>query len=558
LLISLHIKNYTLVENLEIEFSKGLTAISGETGAGKSLILEALAVALGSRADAETIRFGEEVSEVTAQFEISDIPPALNWLRERDFEAESTCILRRLLKTEGRSRGYINGDPCTMQQLQDLGGILVDIHNQHEHQSLLHRSTHMRLLDEYAKASTLAARVRKESIALDEANQKLSSLETKINDDSSRIELLQYQISELELLKLENDEIAKLEVEQRKLANAEQIIQDCRRLLLLCSHRERDNIRDNLNEALSISMNLPEKPTELLNVEEMLRSSLIQVEEAAREIEISIDNFSVDPKRLLEVEHRLSAIFQLSRKHKVRPGELLGVFESLKQELAGLNITQEKILHLKDCITKQREKFQKFASQLSEMRSEALGKMAHEINEKLKNLSMKEASFSIELTPFEDLEARSIGLEEVEFVISTSKGQPYRSLNKIASGGELSRISLAIQAVAAQNSHIPTLIFDEVDVGIGGATADTVGMLLKTLGEEGQIISVTHQAQVAAHAGAHYKAKKIVVGNDTISTIEALDPTNRIEELARMLGGAIITDNTLRHASEMIQLARSK
>ncbi len=522
------------------------------------MVLEALSMALGSRADTEAIRFGENISEVSAQFEVSEIPLALKWLSERDFEADTTCILRRLFKAEGRSRGYINGDPCTMQQLQDIGSILVDIHNQHEHQSLLHRSTHKRLLDEYAEASTLAREVRQEYMALEAAQRKLRSLETKADVDSSQVELLQYQINELEMLKLENNEIGKLEAEQRRLANAEQIIKDCRQILMLCSHNEGCNIRDNLNQALSISMSLPEKPSELAHVEEMLRSSLIQVEEAAREIEISVDHFSVDPERLSEVDQRLASIFQLSRKHKVRPDELLGVNESLKQELASLNLNQRKILDLKDRITEQRENFHKSASKLSEIRSNALDGMAEEINEKLRHLSMKEARFSIILKPVKDLAAKPSGLEEVEFVISTAKGQPYRSLNKIASGGELSRISLAIQAVAAQNSHIPTLIFDEVDVGIGGATADTIGILLKTLGEKGQILSITHQAQVAAHADAHYRVRKIVDGNDTTSTIEELDQKQCVEELARMLGGATITDTTLRHASEMSQLARSR
>ena len=522
------------------------------------MVLEALAMALGSRADAEAIRFGQNISEVTAQFEVSEIPLALKWLSERDFEADTTCILRRLFKAEGRSRGYINGDPCTMQQLQDIGSILVDIHNQHEHQSLLHRSTHKRLLDEYAEANTLAREVRQKYMALDAAQRKLRSLETKADVESSQIELLQYQINELELLKLENDEIGKLEAEQRRLANAEQIIKDCRQILMLCSHNEGDNIRDNLNQALSISMSLPEKPSELAHVEEMLRSSLIQVEEVAREIEISVDHFSVNPERLSEVDQRLASIFQLSRKHKVRPDELLGVNESLKKELAGLNINQRKIFDLKDYISEQKENFHKSASQLSEIRSNALDGMAEEINEKLRHLSMEEARFSIVLNPVKDLVAKPSGLEEVEFVISTSKGQPYRSLNKIASGGELSRISLAIQAVAAQNSHIPTLIFDEVDVGIGGATADTVGILLKTLGEKGQILSITHQAQVAAHADAHYRVRKIVDESDTTSTIEELDQQQCVEELARMLGGATITQATLRHASEMFQLARSR
>ena len=556
MLLSIHINNYTLVESLEIEFARGTTAITGETGAGKSLVLDALGMALGDRADSDTIRHGKSRAEITATFDISKINAAHQWLQKNDFdEADGQCILRRLYTTEGRSRGYINGQPCTMQQLQLLGEMLTDIHSQHEHQSLLRRETHRRLLDEYANTTELADEVSKVFRRWKQVNKHLNDLIERADELAARRELLAFQVKELQQLGPDNNELSNLEKEQQTLANAGQILEDSHNLLAICDQSEGFNIRDGLNRALSILSGLKHKPDALLNAEEMLQSAMIQVEEAIHEIDNHIDRFEADPQRLQQVEERLSAIFELSRKHRVNADQLVETLESLDAELKELDDGGESIDSLQQEQDRLAALYSQQSAQLTALRSKAAVTMAAEINQQLQLLSMQGAELVVSLTPAADGELRASGGEDIEFLISTNPGQPAKALQKIASGGELSRVSLAIQVVAAAHSEIPTLVFDEVDVGIGGSTADVVGQLLKQLGERGQVISVTHQPQVAAHAHHHYRASKIV---DTVGAESAMTPLNqqqRIEELARMLGGAKVTEQTLSHASEMLSLA---
>ena len=556
LLLSIDINNYTLVDHLEIEFAQGTTAISGETGAGKSLVLDALAMALGGRADSGTIRHGQTRAEICAHFDLTKVGEARDWLLAQDFDGDGDCVLRRLYSVEGRSRGYINGQSCTMQQLQTLGEMLIDIHAQHEHQSLLRKETHRRLLDEYAGAQTLAAKVSKQFGEVRTLQQAIAALQTSSADTSARIELLQFQIEELARLDIQSGEFERLESEQRGLTNAEQIIHDSRQLLALCEQDEQSNIRDSLNRGLSILAAMAHRPEALDSVEEMLRSSLIQVEEAAREIEASLDGFNLDPERLTQVNERLSAMFQLARKHRVKPSELRAKATDLAGELDGLQGGDKNLQGLGEQLQECSEAYLTAAKKLAASRSKAAKKMAVEINRQLHSLAMPGADFTVAQTAYGEGEWRASGLNEIEFVISTNPGQPHKALQKIASGGELSRVSLAIQVVAAQHSNIPTLVFDEVDVGIGGATADVVGRLLKSLGAAGQVISVTHQPQVAAHAHHHYVAEKVIASGNTASLMSALEPAQRADELARMLGGAEVTEQTLLHAQEMLELAK--
>ncbi|MDA9372368.1 DNA repair protein RecN [Porticoccaceae bacterium] len=556
LLISIDINNYTLVDHLEIEFAQGTTAISGETGAGKSLVLDALAMALGGRADSGTIRHGQTRAEICARFDLTQVGEARDWLLSQDFDGDRDCVLRRLYSVEGRSRGYINGQSCTMQQLQMLGEMLIDIHSQHEHQSLLRKETHRRLLDEYAGAQPLAAKVSKQFGEVRTLQQAIAALQASSADTSARIELLQFQIEELAHLDIQSGEFERLESEQRGLANAEQIIRDSRQLLALCEQDEQSNIRDSLNRGLSILAAMAHRPEALDSVEEMLRSSLIQVEEAAREIEASLDGFNLDPERLAQVNERLSAMFQLARKHRVKPSELRAKATDLAGELGGLQGGDKNLQGLGEQLQECSKAYLTAAKKLAASRSKAAKKMAVEINQQLHALAMPGADFTVAQTAYGESEWRASGLNEIEFVISTNPGQPHKALQKIASGGELSRVSLAIQVVAAQHSNIPTLVFDEVDVGIGGATADVVGRLLKSLGAAGQVISVTHQPQVAAHAHHHYVAEKVIASGNTASLMSALEPAQRADELARMLGGAEITEQTLLHAQEMLELAK--
>lgn len=555
MLLSINISNYTLVESLEIEFAQGTTAITGETGAGKSLVLEALGMALGDRADTDTIRHGKERAEITATFDINTIEAAQTWLDANDFNSDENCILRRIYTREGRSRGYINGQPSTMSQLQELGDMLADIHSQHEHQSLLRTETHRRLLDEYAKAENLASKVASEYSAWHKVHIDLTNLLQRSDELDDRKDLLNFQVNELQQIDLTAKHLEQLELEQKTLANAEQIVQDSHNLLAICEQAEGFNLRDSLNKALLILANIEYKPDALKITEELLQGGLIQIEEAINEISHHIDRFEADPQRLQIVEEQLSAVFQLSRKHRVNPDQLETTLQTLEAELKNLIGGSENINALEKKLADLASSYEKSAKQLSSKRTAASKAMAKDINRQLQKLSMEGAELLVQLSPVNNSEYRSSGLEETEFLLATNPGQPHKMLAKIASGGELSRVSLAIQVVAASHSKIPTLVFDEVDVGIGGSTADVVGQLIKQLGERGQVISVTHQPQVAAHAHHHYRASKVIEDNSTESLMAPLNQQQKVEELARMLGGAKVTKQTLSHASELLSLA---
>ncbi len=556
MLLSITINNYTLVDTLEIEFSSGTTAITGETGAGKSLILDALSMALGDRADSSTIRQGKDRAQITASFDISTIPEAKIWLDNHDITADDECILRRIYTTEGRSRGYINGQPCTMQQLQQLGDLLVDLHSQHEHQSLLRRNTHRKLLDEFNASTELAVKVAEYFHDWQGAAKTLQDLAERSDELNARRELLEFQVKELQEFNLEPSYLQQLELEQQNLANAEQIIQDSQKLLAISDQGEAFNLRDGFNQSLSILSQLKHKPEALEESEQLLQSGLIQVDEAVRCIEQHIDRFEANPQRLQHIEDELGLIFQLARKHRVDSHQLAEKLEELVLELKQLTAGDQNLEALKQQVDEFASKYKKAATELSLIRQQGAVKMSQGINQQLQQLSMQGAELLIQLTPLDDNNYKSYGLEDIELMISTNPGQAHKPLAKVASGGELSRVSLAIQVVAAANSSIPTLVFDEVDVGIGGSTADIVGKLLKQLGDRGQVISVTHQPQVAAHAHQHYVVSKVTADSSAESTIVNLNKTQRIEELARMLGGAKVTNQTLSHASELFDLAR--
>ena len=555
MLLSITINNYTLVDSLDIEFSSGTTAITGETGAGKSLILDALSMALGDRADSSTIRQGKERAQITASFDVSAISAARQWLEAQDYADDNECILRRTYNTEGRSRGYINGQPCTMQQLQQLGDLLVDLHSQHEHQSLLRRSTHRKLLDEFAASSELAGQVEQCFQDWHLASKKLHDLAERSEELTARSELLQFQVEELREFNLQPHYLQQLEQEQQNLANAEQIIQDSQQLLAISDQGETFNLRDGFHQSLSILSQLKHKPKALEEAEQLLQSGLIQVDEAVRCIEQHIDGFEADPQRLQQIEDELGLIFQLARKHRVDSPQLEEKLNELDTDLKQLTAGDQNLEALQQQVDEFAANYKKAAAKLSLIRQQGAAMMSEQINQQLQQLSMEGAELLVKLTPLEENNFKSYGLEDIELVISTNPGQAHKPLVKVASGGELSRVSLAIQVVAAANSSIPTVVFDEVDVGIGGSTADIVGQLLKQLGDRGQVISVTHQPQVAAHAHQHYVVSKMTDNSRAESSIVHLDQAQRIEELARMLGGAKVTQQTLSHASELLDLA---
>jgi DNA repair protein RecN (Recombination protein N) len=554
MLTHLNIQNFTLVDQLDLDMKPGMTVITGETGAGKSILLDALGQTLGDRAEADRVRLGAARADITATFDTSKIASAQEWLLTNDLqqlENPHECLLRRVINNEGKSKSWINGQPVTLQQLRTLGEMLIDIHSQHEHQSLLLKDTHRRLLDEFAGQSELAKQVK---LAYREWQSRLEHylhLRDNAAEVSARFQLLSYQVNELEQLDLGAGELDKLEAEQRSLANAGEILQGSHELLALCNDDEQ-GLDINLHRALHILRNMPEKSASLMAAEELLVSAQIQVEEARHEIDHHIDTFNLDPERLQIVEERLSAIYDIARKHRVRPEELPELINRLSAELSQLQGGDAKLDQLAQQVDAAEKAYLNLAGQLSGKRQKASTTLGQQVNAKLKLLSMEHAKLTVNLAPLHEKPSAN-GLEDIEFLISTNPGQPPKSLAKVASGGELSRISLAIQVITAQTSATPTLVFDEVDVGIGGATADVVGQLLRQLGDRGQVIVVTHLAQVASKGHQHLLVSKKSTKTNAESTLELLEGEDKVAEIARMLGGAKVTEQSLAHAREILE-----
>lgn len=553
MLTHLSIRNFTLVDQLDLDVKPGMTAITGETGAGKSIVLDALAQTLGDRADGQRVRTGAKRADIHASFDIRHIRNASQWLEEHellDEEMPGDCLLRRVITAEGRSKAFINGRPVTLQQLRQLGEMLIDIHSQHEHQSLLRKDTHRQLLDEYAGQSELAMQVRQAYRHWQERRSAFEQLRDNAEEMSARFQLLSYQVDELEQLSLAEGELDELEAEQRSLANAEEILRSSHELAALCSDDDQ-GLSVMLHRALHLLRDMPEKSGALQEAEQLLNSSQIQVDEAQREVDRHIDQFNLDPERLREVEERLSAIYEVARKHRIGPEQLPSLFEELSRELGQLQGGDEHLEQLEREAEAAEATYRKVATTLSKARQSASNKLAKAVNQQLIDLAMPNARLEVSLKPLENKPGPH-GLEEVEFIISTNPGQPARSLNKVASGGELSRVSLAIQVVTARTSATPTLVFDEVDVGIGGATGDVVGRLLRQLGQGGQVICVTHLAQVASKGHQHLRVSKTASKKTAQSTLVALEGEEKIEEIARMLGGMTVTEQSLAHAREMV------
>ena len=553
MLTHLTVSNYAVAEKVELTIREGMTALTGETGAGKSIVMDALSLVTGARADAGAVREGAEKADLSAVFDITRIPEARNWLEERDLDQEGDCVLRRVIRHDGRSRGYINGQPCTLSDLKALGGMLMDIHSQHQHQSLLKRETHHRLVDEFGGNGERAEQVRNAFREWRDLNRKLEQASNQRDERNARTELLRYQVEELDRLALAADELDQLEAEHKQLANAESILEQCHEAAQCCGEGEPAAV-SMLEQARQKLERLPIEVPQLAETCQMLEEARIQVEEAGDNLRRFIDDYDCDPQRLKEVEERLSSIYQIARKHQVQPQELPEHHEALRAELDELENGSESLEQLGERVEAARAEWQRLADELSRVRREAAEQLDASVGEELRRLSMPDIRFQTHFAATsEDGRPAATGHEDMEFLVSTNAGQSARPLGKVASGGELSRISLAIQVVVAQTSTIPTLVFDEVDVGIGGGVAEVVGRLLRQLGESGQILCVTHLPQVASQAHQHLSVSKFTEDEQTYSTVEILDSDERIREVARMLGGVDLTEQTIAHASEMLQ-----
>ncbi|HEA51521.1 hypothetical protein LCGC14_0857520 [marine sediment metagenome] len=550
MLTQLTVSNYAIAERVELQFNKGMTALTGETGAGKSIVLDALGLAMGGRADAGAVRHGAKRADITATFDVSGISEALQWLENHELDDDSDCILRRVISKDGRSRAYINGQPCPLAHLKDLGGLLMDIHSQHQHQSLLRKETHRKLIDEFAGAEDLAGQTREAWKAWNQIRTKLSQRQQNAEESEARLQLLRYQVEELDRLALETGEQTQLEQEQAQLSQADTILHSSHQAALLCTEDE-TSAAYLIRQALQQLEQLPVAIPALADTIQMLSEAQIQITEAGDNLRHFVDDYEADPARLTDVEERLSAIYQMARKHRINPEELPEFQQRLREELAELDGGEGSLEKLEAELDSQRKGFDELAGQLSEIRAKAAVELDQRIAGELAQLSMPTMQFVTHLNRNNQGDPASHGLEEIEFLVSANPGQPARPLAKVASGGELSRISLAIQVVVAQTSTTPTLIFDEVDVGIGGGTAEVVGKLLRALGDNGQVICVTHLPQVAAQCHQHLFVSKFTLQDTTYSKIESLDDQGRISEVARMLGGVDMTDHTIAHATEM-------
>ncbi len=544
-----------------------MTAVTGETGAGKSLILDALGLALGDRGDIDRIRQNANKAEVAANFDLQGNHAAQQWLEDNGFERKELengnsgeniageVLIRRTLSQDGRSRGFINGQAATMTQLRELGGFIIDIHSQHEHQSLLERRQQQALLDDFGGNYALCQAVKRSYQAWLGAKNSLDQYQSRDEDFAAQRELLTFQLEELNQLKLEDGEVETLEKEQSLLANAESIITDSQQVLALCDDGEGNeqlSAQAALNRACVILEAMPHRSDLLEEALALLNSSRIQVSEAIADLRHDLASCELDPVRLEQVEERLSLSYQLARKHKIKANDLPALVLKLSEQLekaGGAEVDAEVLAAEVEALE---VAYLKTATKLSKARSKAAGEFSAAVNQQLASLAMAGASIEVSLLANKDGQYGASGLESVEILVSTNPGQAHRSLSRVASGGELSRISLAIQVVAAEHSSIPVLVFDEVDVGVGGATASVIGKLLRKLGDKGQVICISHQAQVASYAQWHLLASKTQIENATESHLIKLEASARKKEIARMLGGEKITEKTLSHAEEML------
>lgn len=549
MLTHISIQNIAIVDNLHLDLSHGMSALTGETGAGKSIIIDALDLALGGRATASIIRHGAARAEISAIFNLDNIPAARQWLSEHELDDGEQVVLRRTINKEGRSKNFINGQASTQTQMRQLGNFLLNIHGQYEHQNLLKREHQRALLDRYGQHEKLLAPLKLIYHEWAHKQQQLQTMQQAPAAQQARIDLLQYQVDELHTLAIAENEFEKLAIEYKQLAHADNIRDNV--ALALDVLDGNDSIQQALNKAeQALQANITLTP-ELQAALEMLQSASIQMQEATTDIQHYFDNIELDPERLHQVEQRLDSIQQVARKHHVEPEALEEVQTRLEHELSQLqDADQFKAQLEKDC-ARLTKNWQQHAMALTKARQKAAKKLNQLITDSMQTLGMQGGKFAIQLQPLTEISA--FGAEKIEFQVTANPGQPLQPLAKVASGGEMSRISLALQMVTAQKDDTSTLIFDEVDVGIGGGTAEVVGKLLRQLGEKAQVLCITHLPQVAAQAHQHLQVQKQTDGKQTSTTIITLEKQPRIEEIARMLGGVKITEQTLKHASEMLE-----
>lgn len=547
----LTIRDFVLVDRLELDFAPGFGTLTGETGAGKSILVDALAFALGERADASLIRAGCERAEVSAEFALNDAPAVVAWLRANDMDGDGGLLLRRVLDAGGRSRAYLNGSPATVQQVREAAELLVDIHGQHAHQSLLRPDAQRLLLDSHARLAGLAGEVAAAWHRWREARTTLEAAANGAEALAREREQLEWQVRELETLGFSIEEWDSLNVEHKRLAHAASLVEGARFSLATLAEDE-SSCETQLDAALTRLDALAGFDPALAEITTLLQSAQTELAEAVSSLHRYADRLELDPDRLDDVERRIDAVLACGRKFRCAPDELPSLLTRWRERLSVLGDAAD-IAALKARVEAAWGQYEVLAKKLSVARAKAAKQLGADVSRVMQQLALGGGKFEIALVPVP--EGAAYGLEQVEFRIAGLSGSESRPLAKVASGGELSRISLAIQVVTTKEASVPTLVFDEVDVGIGGGVAEVVGRLLRELGSERQVLCVTHLPQVAARANWQWQVSKKSQNGEVRSRVVELDESGRIEEVARMLGGVEITAITRQHAREMLGIS---
>ncbi|MFN0317582.1 MAG: DNA repair protein RecN [Burkholderiales bacterium] len=548
MLRALHIRDFVIVDTLELEFAAGFTVLTGETGAGKSLLVDALSLVLGERSDTAWVREGAQKAEISAEFDLSQRPQLREVLKAQDLDDGNQLVLRRVLERGGRSRAYVNGSPGTLQQLKEIGESLVDIHGQHMHQSLLRPQAQRTLVDGFAGATKLAAEVAQAYRSWQALRAAMDDYEKNAAHLKREREEVQDQVIELKRLKVSATEWDELDAEHRRLANSAGLIEATEESLSILSEAESTVLGSLRGVAHKLEAGAQIDPA-LKPSLELVESGQIQLQEAVHALRHYRDRLDIDPQRLSEVENRIQALHSTARKFRVRPAELARTLKDLEEKLSTLALAGDaEALAKKEA--QAAEAFTSLAKELSKKRAAAAQQLSKRVTQHLQQLAMAGSAIEVRLEALD--EPASHGLERIEFLVATHSGGTPRSLGKVASGGELSRISLAIQTVTSQVADVPTLIFDEVDAGIGGGVAEIVGRMMRDLGAKRQVMCVTHLPQVAAAASTQWRVVKQETAGAIRSLVQTLSEGERVEEVARMLGGVKITETTRKHAAEMI------
>jgi DNA repair protein RecN (Recombination protein N) len=555
MLRTLSIRDFVIVDRLDLEFQPGFTVLSGETGAGKSILIDALATVLGERAESGLVRDGRDKAEVSAEFATDGTAALAAYLRENDLAGDDgECLLRRVIETSGRSRAYVNGRPATVQQLKDIGEHLVDIHGQHAHQSLLRAASQRDLVDAYAGAAELAGQVAEAYGSWQDVRRRLVALETNAQELEAEREQLDWQAKELEALAFRAGEWDELQVEHKRLAHAASLIEAVQFGLDVLSEEEASTLAAvaSVQSRLQGMVDFDPKLKEILDV---LEPAQIQLQETVYGLRHYQQRLELDPQRLREVETRIDAVHTAARKFRLQIADIPARLQKIKTRLAELAAGFDADA-LRQREAQAQKAYQNVAGKLSASRRKGATDLAKKVTASMQALAMAGGVFEISLNAL--VEGNAHGLEQIEFLVAGHAGATPRPLVKVASGGELSRISLAIQTVTSQVAAVPTLIFDEVDAGIGGRVAEIVGLMLKALGRKHQVMCVTHLPQVAAAGDHQWQVSKAAANGQAASAVAVLDRDARVEEIARMLGGVKITETTRKHAAEMLGAVKGK